>query len=89
MGGGLNCEAKAQVLVVTPPPLFFLKVGRKRGGRNSGAVRYVHAENYLILDNKLLEPAAHAHTCRELLTSNKRLEPAAHARTCTVDCIKV
>ena len=28
-----------QVLVVTPPPLF-LKVGRKRGGRNSGAVRY-------------------------------------------------
>ena len=21
-GGGLNCEAKAQVLVVTPPPLF-------------------------------------------------------------------
>ena len=40
-GGGLNCEAKAQVLVVTPPPLFFLKVGRKRGGRNSGAVRYI------------------------------------------------
>ena len=31
-GGGLNGEAKAQVLVVTPPPLFFLKVGRKRGG---------------------------------------------------------
>ena len=41
-GGGLNCEAKAQVLVVTPPPLFFLKVGRKRGGRNSGAVRYMY-----------------------------------------------
>ena len=41
-GGGLNCEAKAQVLVVTPPSLFFLKVGRKRGGRNSGAVRYMH-----------------------------------------------
>ena len=41
-GGGLNCEAKAQVLVVTPPPLFFLKVGRKRGGRNSGAVRYIY-----------------------------------------------
>ena len=40
-GGGLNCEAKAQVLVVTPPPLFFLKVGRKKGGRNSGAVRYM------------------------------------------------
>ena len=31
-GGGLNCEAKVQVLVVTPPSLFFLKVGRKRGG---------------------------------------------------------
>ena len=41
-GGGLNCEAKAQVLVVTPPPLFFLKVGRKKGGRNSGAVRYMY-----------------------------------------------
>ena len=40
--GGLNCEAKAQVLVVTPPPLFFLKVGRKKGGRNSGAVRYMY-----------------------------------------------
>ena len=30
-GGGLNCKAKVQVLVVTPP-LFFLKVGRKGGG---------------------------------------------------------
>ena len=29
-GGGLNCEAKVQVLVVTHP-LFFLEVGRKRG----------------------------------------------------------
>ena len=29
-GEGLNCEAKAQVLVVTP--LFFLEVGRKGGG---------------------------------------------------------
>ena len=37
-GGGLNCEAKAHVLIVTPP-LFFLEVGRKRGGHNSGAVR--------------------------------------------------
>ena len=45
-GGGLNCEAKVQVLVVTPPPpLFCLKVGRsqKGGGRNSGAVRYMYA----------------------------------------------
>ena len=32
-GVGLNCEAKAQVLVVTPPPpLFFLEVCRKKGG---------------------------------------------------------
>ena len=38
--GGLNCEAKAQVFIVTPSPLFFLEVGRKKGGRNSGAVRY-------------------------------------------------
>ena len=39
-GGGLNCEAKAQVLVVIPPPLF---PGSRlqKGGRNSGAVRYV------------------------------------------------
>ena len=41
-GGGLNCEAKAQVLIVTPPTLFFLEIGCKRGGgRNSGAVRYM------------------------------------------------
>ena len=46
-GGGLNCEEKAQVLVITPPPLFFLKVGRKRGGRNSGAVRYIPAWSML------------------------------------------
>ena len=38
-GGGLNCEAKAQVLVVTPPPLFPESRSQK-GGRNSGAVRY-------------------------------------------------
>ena len=32
-GGELNCKAKVQVLVVTPsPPLFFLEVGRKKGG---------------------------------------------------------
>ena len=35
-GGGLNCEARVQVLVVTPPSLFFLKVGRKRGGVTAG-----------------------------------------------------
>ena len=29
--GVLNCEAKAQVLVVMPSPLFFLEIGRKRG----------------------------------------------------------
>ena len=40
-GGGLNCEAKAQVLIVTPP-LFFQEVGRKKGERNSGAVRYIN-----------------------------------------------
>ena len=34
-GGGLNCEAKAQVLVVTPSPLFFLE-GRKKGGFTAG-----------------------------------------------------
>ena len=38
MGGGLNCEAKAQVFVVTPlpPPLFFLEVGHKMGGVTAG-----------------------------------------------------
>ena len=39
-GGGFNCEVKAEVLVVTPSPLFFLEVGRKKGGHNSRAVRY-------------------------------------------------
>ena len=37
----LNCEVTAQVLVVTPLPLSFMEVGHKKGGRNSGAVRYV------------------------------------------------
>ena len=44
-GGGLNCEAKALVLVVTPPPLFPGSRSQKGGGgggggRNSEAVRY-------------------------------------------------
>ena len=47
--GGLNCEANAQVLVVTPSPLFFLEVGRKKGGRNSGAVRYYCTEVLVLL----------------------------------------
>ena len=42
-GGGLNCEAKAQVLVVTPPPLFPESRSQKGGGgRNSGTVRYMY-----------------------------------------------
>ena len=28
--GGLNCEVKVQVLIVTPSPLFFLELGRKK-----------------------------------------------------------
>ena len=43
-GGGLNCEAKAQVLIVTPPPpppLFFPGSRSQKGGHNSGAVRYI------------------------------------------------
>ena len=36
-GGGVNCMAKAQVLVTLP--LFFLEVGRKKGGV-TGAVQY-------------------------------------------------
>ena len=35
--GGVNCEVKAQVLVVTPPPLFPESRSQK-GGRNSEAV---------------------------------------------------
>ena len=31
-GGGLNCEAKAQVLVVTPPPPLFPESRSQRGG---------------------------------------------------------
>ena len=49
-GGGLNCEAKAQVLV-TPSPLFFLEVGCKKGGRNSGAVRCSQMDNVLLLNS--------------------------------------
>ena len=49
-GGGLNCEAKAQVLVM-PSPLFFLEVGCKKGGRNSGAVRCSQMDNVLLLNS--------------------------------------
>ena len=31
-GGGLNCEAKAQVLVVTPPPPLFPESRSQKGG---------------------------------------------------------
>ena len=44
-GGGLTVRRKRKSLLLCPP-LFFLEVGRKKGGRNSGAVRYDH---YLIL----------------------------------------
>ena len=41
--GGLNCEAKAEVLVITPPPPLFPESRSQKGGagRNSGAVRYI------------------------------------------------
>ena len=45
--GGLNCDAKVQVLVVTPSHLFFLEVGYKKGGRNSGPVQYVHLQKLI------------------------------------------
>ena len=34
--GGVNCEAKAQVLHVKPPPPSFLEVGHKGGGGGGG-----------------------------------------------------
>ena len=38
--GGLNCEAKAQVLVVTPPPLFpGSKLQKGGAGHNRRTVR--------------------------------------------------
>ena len=37
-GGGLTARRKRKSSLL-PPPLFFLKAGRKKGGRNSGAVR--------------------------------------------------
>ena len=39
--GGQGGRGLTQVLAVTPLPLFFLEVDRKKGGRNSGAVRYI------------------------------------------------
>ena len=39
-GGGLTARRKRKSSLLRPPPLFFLEVGRKKGGRNSGAVRY-------------------------------------------------
>ena len=46
MGGGLNCEVKAQVLVVTPPPpLFPGSRSQKGGGVIAG--QYVRISNQL------------------------------------------
>ena len=55
--GWLNCEAKVQVLVVTlpPPPPFFLEVGRKKGGHNSGAIRYVRVKPSSQYDATLMQ----------------------------------
>ena len=54
-GGGLNCEAKAQVLVVTPPPPpLFPESRSQKGGRNSGAVRYMFYVNPIVLGDKYL-----------------------------------
>ena len=40
-GGGLTARRKRKSsLLRPPPPPLFLKVGRKKGGRNSEAVRY-------------------------------------------------
>ena len=39
--GGLTARRKRKSSLLRPPPLFFLEVGRKKGGRNSGAVRYL------------------------------------------------
>ena len=47
-GGGLNCEAKAQVLVVTPPPLFPESRSQK-GGVTAGQYG-MHAHLLIIVD---------------------------------------
>ena len=39
-GGGLTARQKRKSSLLRPP-LFFLKVGRKKGGHNSGAARYI------------------------------------------------
>ena len=72
-GGGVNCEAKVQVLDVTPSPIFFLEVGRKKGGgSNSGAVwklKHSHQHTNVATCSKMpihkvtLSSSAHVHTC--------------------------
>ena len=47
VGGGLTARRKRKSLLLRPP-LFFLKVGRKKGGRNSGAVRYIFSTSDII-----------------------------------------
>ena len=37
----VTARRKRKSSLLRPPPLFFLKVDRKMGGRNSGAVRYI------------------------------------------------
>ena len=48
--GGLNRKAKAQVFTIMPLPLFFLEVGRKKGGGNGGT--YVQDIKNLIMKTK-------------------------------------
>ena len=51
-GGGLTARRKRKSSLLCPP-LFYLKVGRKKGGRNSGAVRYVYTRPSIIIPKKM------------------------------------
>ena len=48
-----NCEAKVQVLVATPSPLFFLEICKK-GGCNSRAVRYMYYHGVQYIANAVV-----------------------------------
>ena len=60
-GGGGGLTARKSSLIVTPPPLFFQAVGRKKGGRNSGAAHtHAHAQ-------RLPPPHTHCDTHTHML----------------------
>ena len=47
-GGGLTARQKRKSSLLRPPPPLFPKSRSQKGGRNSGAVRYIHVHSNIL-----------------------------------------